>query len=91
MTELPLCGQSALIVLWTGGGIAAAIFALIVYSIISFCKSPEAAPATFVHRTAIEVIWAVIPILILVLTATPAVKNLLAIGSSCPAVAAGFR
>lgn len=84
MTELPLCGQNALIVLWTGAAIAVAIFAVIVYSIISFCRSPQTTSATFVHHTAVEVIWAVIPILILIVSATPAVRTLVAVNNSCP-------
>jgi heme/copper-type cytochrome/quinol oxidase subunit 2 len=73
MTELPLCGNNALIVLWTGSAITAAIFAVMVYSIVS-CKSAVTSQAAFVHRTSVEVVWAIIPILILIVTAMPAVK-----------------
>ncbi len=92
MTDLPLCGHGALIVLWIGAAIATVIFAMMVYSIVTFCKSPATATQKFAHRAHVEVIWAIIPILILVVTAAPAVKPLIAVEQGCSVVSlAGTR
>jgi cytochrome c oxidase subunit 2 len=59
--------------------IAAAVFGVMIYSIATFRKSKGAVPATFDHNTKAEVIWTVIPVLILVAMAVPAAKTLVKI------------
>lgn len=88
MSDLPLCGHSAVIVLWIGTAITLAIFATMVYSIVSFCKSSTNNTAKFTQRAHAEVIWAVIPILILIVTAAPAVKPLVAVEHGCGQISA---
>lgn len=91
MPDLPLCGHSAIIVLWIGAAITVAIFGLIAHSIISFSKPVDTGAGNFVHHTKVEVVWAVIPVLVLIITAAPAVKPLIAISNSCQVVTAQLR
>jgi cytochrome c oxidase subunit 2 len=50
-----------------------------IYSIATFRKSKGAVPATFDHSTQAEVIWTLIPVLILVAMAVPAARTLVKI------------
>jgi cytochrome c oxidase subunit 2 len=56
--------------------IGAAVYAAMIYAIVKFRKSAGAKPATFTHNSAIEVVWTVIPALILVAMAVPAARSL---------------
>jgi cytochrome c oxidase subunit 2 len=56
--------------------IAAGVYAAMIYAIIKFRKSGGATPAKFSHSTAAEIIWTVIPCVILVAMAVPAAKTL---------------
>ena len=53
------------------------VFAVMFYSIVKFRKSKGAQPAKFSHSTKAEVIWTVIPTLILIVMAVPSTKALL--------------
>ena len=53
------------------------VFGVMFYSILRHRKSRGVSPATFSHSTAAEVIWTVIPFLILVGMAIPAAKALI--------------
>ena len=68
-----------MLILWICVAIAVAVFAVMIYSIATFRKSKGAVPATFDHNTKAEVIWTVIPVLILVGMAVPAAKTLVKI------------
>lgn len=57
--------------------IAFLVFAVMVYSIIYHRKSRGAVPAKFHHSTKAEIIWTIIPVLILVGMAIPATKTLI--------------
>ncbi|MGB1799504.1 MAG: cytochrome c oxidase subunit II transmembrane domain-containing protein, partial [Gammaproteobacteria bacterium] len=57
--------------------IGIAVFAVMTWSIIHHRKSKGVTPATFHHSTAAEIIWTIIPILILVGMAVPATKTLI--------------
>ncbi len=52
------------------------VFGAMAYAMFAFRKSKGAVPATFSHNTTAEVIWTVIPVLILVVMAWPATKTL---------------
>ncbi|MCX7556405.1 cytochrome c oxidase subunit II [Xanthomonadaceae bacterium JHOS43] len=52
------------------------VFGAMGYAMFAFRKSKGAVPATFSHNTTAEIIWTVIPILILVAMAWPATKTL---------------
>jgi cytochrome c oxidase subunit 2 len=68
-----------MLILWICVVIAAAVFSVMIYSIATFRKSKGAVPATFDHNTKAEVIWTVIPVVILVAMAVPAAKTLVKI------------
>jgi len=59
--------------------ICVGVFAVLIYSIVNHRKSKGAKPASFHESTKVEVIWTVIPFLILVGMAIPATKTLLAL------------
>jgi cytochrome c oxidase subunit II len=68
-----------MLILWICVAIAVAVFGVMIYSIATFRKSKGAVPATFEHNTKAEVIWTVIPVLILVGMAIPAARTLVKI------------
>ncbi|HSQ69543.1 MAG TPA: cytochrome c oxidase subunit II [Steroidobacteraceae bacterium] len=68
-----------MLILWICVAIAVAVFAVMIYSIATFRKSKGAVPATFDHNTKAEIIWTVIPVLILVAMAIPATRTLVKI------------
>ena len=60
--------------------IGVVVFAVMIYSIVTFRKSKGSVPdVTMVHDTRVEVLWTIVPVLILVVMAVPAAKTLVAI------------
>ncbi|MFM2287411.1 MAG: hypothetical protein RL684_554 [Pseudomonadota bacterium] len=58
--------------------IAVVVFGVMIYSIVVFRKSKGAVPDTkLVHNTKAEIIWTVVPVLILIAAAIPATKTLI--------------
>jgi cytochrome c oxidase subunit 2 len=55
-----------MLVLWICTIAGVGVFAVMIYAIATFRKSKGAVPATFTHSTTAEVIWTVIPTLVLV-------------------------
>jgi cytochrome c oxidase subunit 2 len=68
-----------MLILWICVAIAVAVFGVMIYSIATFRKSKGAVAATFDHNTTAEVIWTLIPVIILVAMAIPAARTLVAI------------
>jgi len=68
-----------MLILWICVAIAVAVFGVMIYSIATFRKSKGAVPANFDHNTRAEIIWTVIPVLILVGMAIPAARTLVKI------------
>jgi cytochrome c oxidase subunit 2 len=68
-----------MLILWICVAIAAAVFGVMIYSIATFRKSKGAVAASFDHNTKAEIIWTVIPVLILVGMAVPAARTLVKI------------
>jgi len=68
-----------MLILWICVAIAVAVFGVMIYSIATFRKSKGAVPATFDHSTKAEIVWTVIPVLILVAMAVPAARTLVKI------------
>lgn len=64
-----------LILLWCTG-IAIGVYAAMIYAIVKFRKSAGAKAAKFTHNTTAEVVWTVIPALILIGMAIPAAETL---------------
>ncbi len=63
---------------WVCVGIAAVVFGAMIYSIWKFRRSTGAvADKTLTHSTNVEVVWTVIPVIILVATAIPAARTLI--------------
>ena len=59
-------------IFWTCVAISTAVFGVMIYSILTFRRSGERAAVA--RHTVAEVLWATIPILILVLAAAPAIR-----------------
>jgi cytochrome c oxidase subunit 2 len=68
-----------MLILWICVAIAVAVFGVMIYSIATFRKSKGAVPATFDHSTTAEIVWTVIPVVILVFMAVPAARTLVKI------------
>jgi cytochrome c oxidase subunit II len=67
-----------MIMYWWCVGIAIVVFGVMIYSLVRFRKSKGAiADATLVHDTRVEIIWTIIPVLILIIMAVPATKTLI--------------
>src|SRR5882757_2708854 len=65
-------GSSSLqLILGMCGVIAAVVFVTMIYSIVRFRTSPNIGLTSFVHRKTTEILWALIPIAILVGTVVP--------------------
>jgi heme/copper-type cytochrome/quinol oxidase subunit 2 len=62
-------------ILWTCGFVAAAVFAVMIHSIATFRQGPGGRPNARFGSLA-EVLWASVPIFIMVTSALPAVKML---------------
>ena len=60
--------------------IAVVVFGVMIYSLVSFRKSQGAKPdTTLLHSTNVEIVWTVIPIIILIFMAIPAARGLIRI------------
>jgi cytochrome c oxidase subunit 2 len=69
--------DSHMIVLWICVVIGVIVFGAMAYSMFKFRKSKGAVAAQFSHNTTAEIIWTVVPVLILIGLAWPATKNLI--------------
>jgi len=63
--------------LWICLGIAVVVFGVMIYSILHFRKSRHPHPEIFHENAWLEIVWSVIPALILVAIAVPATKALI--------------
>jgi cytochrome c oxidase subunit II len=67
-------------IFWICVIIGVVVFGVMIYSIITFRKSKGAvADVTLVHNTRVEVVWTIIPVVILVAMAVPAARTLVEI------------
>src|SRR3984885_15177855 len=65
-------------VFWICLGIAIVVFGAMIYSLVKFRHSQGAVPDTnMLHSTKVEIIWTIIPVLILVVMAVPAADLIL--------------
>ncbi len=62
---------------WICVGIGVIVFGAMAYSVFAFRKSKGAVPASFTHNTKAEIVWTVIPILLLLAMAAPATTKLI--------------
>ena len=67
-------------IFWWCVAIGVAVFGVMIYALVKFRKSAGAVPDTSItHSTKVEIIWTVIPVLILVVMAIPAARALIQI------------
>jgi len=66
--------QIHMIIFWWCVGIAVVVFGAMIWSLILHRKSRGVKPATFSHSTTAEVIWTVIPVVILLIMAVPSAE-----------------
>ena len=71
-----------MLILWVCVAIAVVVFGAMIYSIIAHRKSLGVKPATFSHSTKAEIIWTIIPIVILVAMAVPAAETMVRLEDS---------
>jgi cytochrome c oxidase subunit 2 len=70
--------EAHMVALWVCVVIAALVFSVMGYAIFKFRKSKGAVAAQFSHNTTAEVLWTVIPVLVLIAMAWPATAKLIA-------------
>jgi len=68
--------NGVLITVWLCAGIGVAVFAAMIVSIVSFRSSLRDRPPTSASARATEILWALIPIAIVVATAIPAMRTI---------------
>ena len=66
-----------MLILWVCVVIGAVVYGAMIAAIVKFRKSKGAVPAKFTHNATVEVIWTVIPAVILVAMAVPAAETLI--------------
>jgi len=65
-------------VFWICVGIAVVVFGVMIYALVKFRRSQGAIPdTTLLHSTTVEIVWTVIPAVILVVMAIPAANVIL--------------
>lgn len=64
------------LLLWITGGICLFVFALLFYVMLRFNAKANPEPSKTTHNAMIEVIWTVIPVVILIVIAVPSLKML---------------
>ena len=72
--------NGVLIIVWLCAAIAVAVFSAMIGSIITFRRSLRDRPPTSVSSQATEILWALIPIAIVLATAIPAVRTIVFAG-----------
>ena len=78
-----------MLILWVCVAIAILVFGAMIVSIILHRKSRGAEPAKFSHSTKAELVWTIIPVIILIAVTVPAAKTLQKQGPSRGAGSAG--
>ena len=78
--------SGVLITVWTCAVIAALVFAAMIVSIVTFGESLRGYPAASVSGKATEILWALIPIAIVLAAATPAVRTVVSPASPQAAI-----
>ncbi len=71
-----------MMVFWWCVAIGVVVFGVMIYSLINHRKSKGVQPAKFSHSTTAEVVWTVIPCVILLLMAVPAAETMIKLEDS---------
>ena len=69
-----------MMVLWVCVGIGVVVFGAMIYSLINHRKSVGAEPAQFSHSTTAEIVWTIIPVVILASIGYPIICTTLNLG-----------
>lgn len=67
-----------MLIFWVCVAIGVVVFSVLFYSVFKYRKSRGVTPAQFHEHTSVEVVWTIIPFLILIGMAIPATKTLIA-------------
>lgn len=70
--------EAHMVSLWVCVGIGVIVFGAMGYAMFRFRRARNPVPATFTHNTRAELIWTIIPVVILVAMAWPATAKLIA-------------
>ena len=70
--------NGVLIIVWLCAAIAVAVFAAMIVSIVTFRRPLRDCPPTSASSHATEILWALIPIAIVLASAIPAVRAIVA-------------
>jgi len=69
-----------MLIFWVCVAIGVVVFAVMIYSIVTFRRSAGAvADTTMVHNTKVEIVWTIVPVAILIAMAVPAARTLVQI------------
>jgi cytochrome c oxidase subunit II len=69
-----------MLIFWVCVAIAVVVFGVMIYSIATFRKAKGAVPdVTLVHNTKVEIVWTIVPVIILIAMAVPAARVLVQI------------
>jgi cytochrome c oxidase subunit 2 len=71
-----------MMVFWWCVGIGVVVFGVMIISLIRHRKSAGAEPAQFSHSTSAEIIWTIIPVVILLVMAVPAAETMIKLEDS---------
>ncbi len=71
-----------MMVFWWCVAIGIVVFGVMIISLVKHRKSKGVTPATFSHSTAAEVIWTIIPVIILLVMAVPAAETMIKLEDS---------
>ena len=71
-----------MLMFWICVVIGVAVFGVLIFSLIKYRKSKGAVPATFHESTKVEILWTVIPFVILIVMAWPATTALIEVYNS---------
>jgi cytochrome c oxidase subunit 2 len=66
-----------MLIFWICVAIFVAVFSVMFYSIFAHRKSKNYVPAQFSHSTSVEIVWTIVPFIILVIMAIPATQVLI--------------
>jgi heme/copper-type cytochrome/quinol oxidase subunit 2 len=72
--------NGVLIIVWLCAAIAVAVFATMIVSTVTFGRALRDCPPTSVSSKATEILWALIPIAIVLAAATPALRTIVFVG-----------
>ena len=70
--------NGALVTVWVCAAIGVAVFAAMIVSIVTFQRPLRDRPPTSASAQAAEILWALIPIAIVLATAIPAMRTIVA-------------